>query len=323
MNVGVIGLGVGERHVSALQNFNKVKKILVTDFNRRKLDEIVSSYSKTEKSSEDQIMNDHSIDLIVIASFDQYHSNQVITAIENKKHVFVEKPICLTEEELSKIKAAYLENQEIQISSNFILRKENRFINLKREIDSGKMGKIYYIEATYDYGRLDKIINGWRGEIEHYSVMLGGGIHLLDLMTWITGAKIKDSYGLGSKFHTRKTKFIGPDLAVALLELEGGIIGKITANFASSTPHFHQLKFYGSKGTFIHDCNEGRYFFDRDTSSTMTPDKHSFPSTSKGDLLIDFVNSIINKKPHYPGFNQILELMDGCFMVDKSLKLIK
>ena len=47
-------------------------------------------------------------------------------------------------------------------------------------------GKIYLIEANYNYGRLEKIVKGWRGKIYNYSVTHGGGIHLIDLIIQLT-----------------------------------------------------------------------------------------------------------------------------------------
>ena len=75
-------------------------------------------------------------------------------------------------------------------SSNLILRYTPRFANLKQKLEASELGKIYLMEASYDYGRIHKIISGWRGEIPFYSVMHGGGIHLIDLLLWLTNQKI-------------------------------------------------------------------------------------------------------------------------------------
>ena len=48
-----------------------------------------------------------------------------------------------------------------------------------------RFGKIFYIEGDYNYGRVKKITKGWRGKIPFYSVTYGGGVHIIDLITWI------------------------------------------------------------------------------------------------------------------------------------------
>ena len=62
------------------------------------------------------------------------------------------------------------------------MRSSKVFKYVLNQIRAGKFGKIYYFEGDYLYGRLKKLTNGWRGADVNYSVILGGGIHLIDLM---------------------------------------------------------------------------------------------------------------------------------------------
>jgi predicted dehydrogenase len=59
-------------------------------------------------TDEEQILRDDSINAVVIATRHNLHATQVIRALDCGKHVFCEKPLCLTEEELQAIQAAYL-----------------------------------------------------------------------------------------------------------------------------------------------------------------------------------------------------------------------
>ena len=43
--------------------------------------------------------------------------------------------------------------------------------------------------CDYLYGRLQKITDDWRSRVADYSVMLGGGVHMVDLMLWLTGQR--------------------------------------------------------------------------------------------------------------------------------------
>ena len=49
-----------------------------------------------------------------------------------------------------------------------------RFKKIKKEFENNFFGKVYFMELDYNYGRLNKITNGWRGKIKNYSVVLGG-----------------------------------------------------------------------------------------------------------------------------------------------------
>jgi predicted dehydrogenase/threonine dehydrogenase-like Zn-dependent dehydrogenase len=58
-------------------------------------------------TDEEQIYSDDSVSAVVIATRHNLHAKQVIRALENGKHVFCEKPLCLTEEDLDTIQTAY------------------------------------------------------------------------------------------------------------------------------------------------------------------------------------------------------------------------
>ena len=58
-------------------------------------------------TDEDQIVLEDSINAVVVATRHNLHAGQIIRALECGKHVFCEKPLCLTEAELHAIKNAY------------------------------------------------------------------------------------------------------------------------------------------------------------------------------------------------------------------------
>jgi len=140
--------------------------------------------------------------------------------------------------ELDDIKSALARHPRLTLSSNLILRKSPRFIELKGLIRDGLFGDIYGIEGDYLYGRLQKIVSGWRGEIEGYSVMHGGGIHLIDLLLWLLDEPVVEVAAMGnapllgvrgSAIMTWSCRSCGS---------EAGRIGKVSANSAASIHTF-------------------------------------------------------------------------------------
>ena len=104
LNAAVIGLGVGEQHIYGYQKHQKciVKKIC--DFDENKLREVHSKNPLCSASNDpNDILEDPEIDVISIASYDNFHHDQVIKALDNNKHVFVEKPLCLSRKEYNSI----------------------------------------------------------------------------------------------------------------------------------------------------------------------------------------------------------------------------
>tara|TARA_B100000963_G_scaffold359660_1_gene387658 strand:+ start:21950 stop:22936 length:987 start_codon:yes stop_codon:yes gene_type:complete len=321
LKVGVIGLGVGERHIYGFNKSQYATTVKICDINSKKLADVSSrSGIKETTTNSDDIILDPSIDVVSIASYDEYHAKHVIDALDAGKHVFVEKPICLTSKELDSISEAYLRacnrGSKLLLSSNFILRQEERFIRLKRRIDDGELGDIFSVEGNYDYGRVDKLVFGWRAKTPGYSVMHGGGIHILDLCQWITGFPYSPKSALTNKSVTCGTDFCPPDTILSIGKFGDNIIGKIGANFGSQTKHFHQIKVYGTRGSFIHDCGVSKYFFGSEPNVICEVDTSPFPSSEKGDLLPNFVSAILDGAPLDIDFEHVKRIMEISLAVD-------
>ena len=104
LGVAVIGLGVGEQHLIAFRKSKYVKEIYIYDQSRKKMCEIKSKYKNIEICEDlEQIYKNPNIDIVSIASYDQYHFEQIYNSLRNDKHVFCEKPICQNESQLRKI----------------------------------------------------------------------------------------------------------------------------------------------------------------------------------------------------------------------------
>ena len=52
-----------------------------------------------------------------------------------------------------------------------------------------------------------KKLYGWRSNIKDYSITLGAGIHMIDLIMWLTNSKPISVYALGNNNATQGTKF--------------------------------------------------------------------------------------------------------------------
>jgi hypothetical protein len=155
----------------------------------------------------------------------------------------------------------------LQLSSNLILRRTpSVYQGYESGFSAEDLGQIYYLEGDYDYGRLHKILTGWRGEIPFYSVVHGGAIHLIDLLLWLTAKTIDHVFAWGNNIATADTPFRHLDCVAALLKFRDGTLAKVTANFASVTPHHHKVCVYGTAGSFVQSHPGATYLMSRDPS---------------------------------------------------------
>src|SRR5207302_359313 len=105
--------------------------------------------------------------------------------------------------ELAELKALWSAAAgRLKIGSNLVLRTAPAYQWLKRAIGEEVLGSLYAFDGDYLYGRLHKISEGWRSGVTNYSVILGGGIHLVDLMLWLTGERPKRASAAGNRIST-------------------------------------------------------------------------------------------------------------------------
>ena len=319
LNVGIIGLGVGEQHIAGYHNHPNCKVVALCDFSEEKYKMAKEKYPGMKVVRDaDELLNDPYIDVVSIASYDHYHYEQIIRAIENDKHVFVEKPFCLFEHEAVEIRSKLIKKPYLKMSSNLVLRKSLRFMLLKEMIQEGVFGELFYLEGDYNYGRLHKITDGWRGKMDFYSVVYGGGVHIVDLLMWVTGDTIVEVVSYGNRIVTKDTRFRFNDLNVSLLKFKSNAIAKVSANFGCVFPHFHGLCVYGTRATFINGMEYGMFFDSRNNSGLFKKITEPYPGVHKGALIYSFVDSILSNSQSDVMADDIFNSMSVCFAIEKA-----
>lgn len=321
LNIGIIGLGVGEAHIEGYSRHPNCFVKAICDFDVAKLKMVGSRHPECRLTTDPlEILNDREISIVSIASYDNFHAEQVVRAVANGKHVFVEKPLCLNSSELDLICKVLLNSPNLKLSSNLILRMSQRFLNLKQRIVDRELGDIYYLEGDYDYGRVEKILKGWRSDLNGYSVFHGGAIHLIDLILWLTGGVVEEVFAYGNKLVTKNSSFGGDDFIVALLKFSNGINAKVTANFGSVTFHHHKLCVYGNKGTFLQNQLGAGYLKNRDPYRDIELLEDDYPGTLKGDLIPNFIASILGEEKPLVTSNDVINAMAVSIAVVESVE---
>jgi predicted dehydrogenase len=323
LNVGIIGLGVGNKHIEGFLQHPACEVRSLCDFDEAKLREVGSKYPEMKLCSDaEDIINDDVIDIVSVASYDNCHYEQVSGAIKTGKHIFVEKPLCLYPWQARKIRKLLNSKPELKLSSNLILRKSERFCDLKRRLAGGELGEVYSMYGSYDYGRIHKITEGWRGSIDFYSVVYGGAVHILDLMLWLSGKKVVEAAAYGTDIPTKDSQFKYDDTNMAVLKFDDGSVAGVTSNFSCVRPHFHQLQIYGTAGTFVNDAGCGRLYRSREGGDYERLETE-YPGVHKGDLIYSFVDSILGKAEAEVTSEDVFDVMSVCFAIENAAKKSK
>ncbi len=317
VKAAVIGMGIGEKHLKAIDGFLGSEVKIICEKDKKKIQMLKKKYpNKMITSNEKSIFLDKQINLVSIASYDDNHYGQIVKCLRFNKNIIIEKPMCLNSNQLKNI-YKLIKKKNIKMTSNLVLRVNALFKNFKKRINKEK---VYYIEGDYIYGRKKKLF-GWRSKIKQYSLTLGAGVHIIDLINWLTDLKPKSVYATGNKKATKGTVFKKNSMIVMMFEYPKDIIVKITANGAAIFDHFHELKIFSDNQTLV-NSKLGSYIVKKGKTKKILanyPDKQN-----RKKLIRNFIETLIKKniKPIISVKEQV-DLMSICFAVDKSVKLNK
>ncbi len=319
LNVAVIGLGIGEQHARAFAAGPDSRVTWLYDLEADKAQRIAADLGQGRVAeSYDQILSAPDVDAVSIATFDHLHYDEVCRALDAGKHVFVEKPLCRTDAEADDIAARWARAGNLHLRSNLVLRGAEVYRWLKDAIAAGDFGDIYAFDGDYLYGRLEKITEGWRKDVPDYSVMEGGGVHIIDLMLWLTGETPTQVTVTGNKIATRDTGFQYDDFMAATFAFASGAVGRITANFGCVHPHHHVIRVFGTKATFIYDDQGPRLFRNRADGAQAEKLGLAPLPAGKGVLIPDFIKAIRTGEDPAPAAMRELDLIRVIAAADRA-----
>jgi len=322
LGVAVIGLGVGARHLAAYARSGRCRVVAVCDHDVARAAAAAAPHGARALTDAMEAIALPGVDAVSIASYDADHFAQVRAALLLGRHVFVEKPVCTRAEEVAELQGllagARGDGAPPVLASNLVLRAAPFFADLRARVAAGDLGTPYAVDGDYLYGRLPKLTQGWRGHDDGYSPFLGGAVHLVDLMMWITGQRPAGVVAAGGDLCARGSAFGGDDYVAATFTFPSGMVGRVTANFGSVTRHHHHLRVYGTAGTAISDDLGPRLYGRRDPGE---PPAHSpLPAlpADKGSLVEAFVDACLGLPSVLPGAAHELAVVAACCAADRS-----
>jgi len=189
VNVGLIGAGNFTKSVT-LPNLQKVEGYELVGLCTAtgvSANGVGKKYDfKYITTDSDEIFKSQEINTVFVTTRHNDHANKVLKAIEYGKHCFVEKPLCIYEDELEEIEKAYDGKTIIQVGFN---RRFSPMIRAMKEKINGAIAINYRINAGVipkDVWIQDKTIGGGR--------IIGEVCHFIDTCSYLTGSKVVNVY---------------------------------------------------------------------------------------------------------------------------------
>lgn len=147
------------------------------------------NFNFASTNPEDVIENPE-INSVIIATRHDSHAEYVIKALKAKKNVFVEKPLCINNEELSEIKEAFFSlDEKPHLMVGFNRRFSPLVKTIKKSLEKNNEPKS--IIFTVNAGQIES--NNW---IQDPDIgggrIIGEGCHFIDLMMHLIDAELND-----------------------------------------------------------------------------------------------------------------------------------
>jgi predicted dehydrogenase len=276
IKAGVVGLGWWGQLLA--RSVNDSKKINITSgFTRtpsNASDFITETGIKLYKEYE-QLLNDKSIDAIILATPHSMHVEQIKLAAEHKKHIYVEKPIALTLKETRTALGA-ARTAGVEIAVGFQRRCHPSMIAALDAVRNGKIGRVLHVEGHQSAPGLRIYKDGsWRQAREEQPAggMTGMGIHLLDGMVSVLGAV--EDVTVKSKKILQNNDSILDDMTSVLLTFETGTTGYIGTSIATSG--YFSLRFFGENGVVeVRNPDLGEFIYTDQTAKIEVTENKGF-----------------------------------------------
>ncbi|MFQ3621817.1 MAG: inositol 2-dehydrogenase [Spirochaetales bacterium] len=250
VRIGVIGAGrIGRLHAqNIVRRIPEAEVVAISDVVKKAAEECAASLN-IPKVFEDprRILEDSTIDAVLICSSTDTHSPLIEQAAEAGKHIFCEKPIDF---DLGRIDRALRKVAEakIKLQIGFNRRFDHNFRRVRQAVEEGKLGKLYSLRITSR--------DPAPPPIEY--VKVSGGlfldmmIHDFDMARFLTGQEVEEVYTLaGVRVDPEIGKVGDVDTALVTLKFVDGTIGSIDNCRKAVFGYDQRVEILGSEGMIL------------------------------------------------------------------------
>ncbi len=236
LKIGIIGTGwIAESHIQSYKNQPDVEIVAAADLIPGKAEKFMERFGVEGVRfypSHKELLDNEELDGVSVCTYNTQHAAPTIYALKKGVPVLLEKPFTVTLEEAEEVCRVEKESGKF-VSVGFQPRFDANMQMIKKIVDSGVLGKIYYIQTGGGRRRgipgstfIEKSTGGIGalGDIGCYSLdMVLNAIGYPKPLT--VSGYVSDYFGKNPKYNgADAARFSVDDFGAAFIRLEGGII---------------------------------------------------------------------------------------------------
>ncbi len=248
---GLVGCGViSSVHLRAIEQVERANLIATCDIIEERAQAKAEEFG-TEAYYTDfnDLLARDDIDVVHVTTPSGHHHVVSIAASEAGKHTFVTKPIDVTLANIDAMIAA-AESNGVKLVAAHQFRAYDSYRQLKRAIEEGRLGELYYGNAFVPWWRAqDYYTDRWQGtwEFDGGGALMNQSVHWVDLLLWMMGDVAEVCGYAATKAHDMETEDIGT-AAVLFTSGAHGLIQGTTLTYKGMNT---RLEVHGSRGNVV------------------------------------------------------------------------
>ena len=271
VKVGIIGTGgISHAHMTGYKAIpDRVEMTAVCDIDEAKVKAYAAKFGVPRWYTDyNEMLAKENLDAVSVTTWNAAHKGAAIAALNAGVNVICEKPMAMNAEEAEEMKAAAEKNGKV-LQIGFVRRYGEDAAMIRKFIDGGTLGDLYYAKATYL--RRSGCPGGWFGD-KSYSgggPLIDLGVHVMDLVRYLAGCPkpiaaygvtynnlgpdrasgAKSNLGYESNQAKSKYKFDVEDFTSAMIRFDNGMVLTVEASFNLNIKEDRgEIELFGTKG---------------------------------------------------------------------------
>lgn len=210
-------------------------------------------------SDAQEILKDPTVNTVVIASRHDSHADYVVSALAARKHVFVEKPLAISHEQLKNIEDA-VNNHKGKTLPHLTVGFNRRYSQVFKDLKEFFHGSHEPLLMSYRVNAGFMPMSRWMQDPTQGGRFVGEACHFIDCMAYLTDAQPVRVYA--ERAPARNQPIETNDTVAATIAFSDGSVGTLTylATGDSSLPKEFCEVFGGGKAAIMNDFAETRFY---------------------------------------------------------------
>ena len=265
IRIAIAGLGFGESvHIPASLSNKNIELVGLWHPRKERLKEASKKHKLRDYETWQDLINDSTIDGIIIATPPAPRYQLALQAIKAGKHLLLEKPTCLNSDEVKDLQRNALQ-RNLKIAVNYEYRAVPLFMKAKQIINEKKLDEPYFVKLDWlmsSRANQDRPWNWYSDENSGGGVLGALGTHAFDIIHWLIGpthslsainsTSIKERYCPQSKANKTVTS---EDISLSQLQIKTFrndlIPCQVNLSAVTKQSKGFSLEIYGKSGTLI------------------------------------------------------------------------